>query len=200
VSLVEYDGHAYVRLDGGGYEELSRSLPTSPAAGPSSAASLVGALNFQDRGPATVDGQAVEEYSAPITQSVLENLATVLGTGSGGSRLSQALSMLAPFVTVSDSAVDVWLSSSAGTLVKASVSASLTLDVGRIASALSGLAPSRPASAAALPTGTLGLTVALTVQVTKYGGTVTVPKPASVGTFSPQPASRSGFPVLPWGG
>jgi hypothetical protein len=89
--------------------------------------------------------------------------------------------MLAPYVTGSGS-VDLWLSTRDGSLVRGTLSGSLSVDVGAAASALAGLvAPS--SGSASLPTGTLGVSLSLGFDVSDYGGSVTVIKPVATSTL-----------------
>jgi hypothetical protein len=182
VSLVEYDGHGYVRQDGGGYAEVSGTLPSVAGITSTDLATAVAALSFQDQGPATVSGVSTERYSASITVPSLEKLAQALGGRTTGStQLAPVLAMLAPYVTGSGS-VDLWLSTGDGSLVRGTLSGSLSVDVGAAASALAGLlAPS--SGSASLPAGTLGVSLSLGLDVSDYGGSVTVTKPVATSTL-----------------
>jgi hypothetical protein len=181
LTLVQYDGHGYVSQDGGAFAELSQALPASPVASPSQLSTAVADLSFQDAGSATVDGVSTERYSAPITASVLEKLAQDLGGSSEGGSLEEVLPLLAPYLTGSGS-VDLWLSTGDGSLVHATLSGSVSVDVGAAASALAGLV-SGGAASGSLPTGTLGITVSLAAGVSDYGGSVTVTKPDATSTL-----------------
>src|ERR1019366_6155661 len=169
MSFVEYDGHGYVSQDGGAYAELSGALPSSTRLSATDLTTAVAALNFQDQGPATVSGVSTERYSASITLSSLEKLAQALGgSATGSTQLGPMLAMLAPYVTGSGS-VDLWLSTRDGSLVRGTLSGSLSVDVGAAASALAGLvAPS--SGSASLPTGTLGVSLSLGFDVSDHGG------------------------------
>ncbi|MGD1052836.1 MAG: hypothetical protein ABR950_03305 [Candidatus Dormibacteria bacterium] len=195
--LVEYDGHAYVSQDGGAYAELSTALPSGAAAASTDLSTAVADLSFQDQGPATVDGVSTEHYSASITVPSLEKLAQDLGgTGSGSAELGPVLTMLAPYVTGSGSA-DVWLSTRDGSLVRGELTGSVSVDVGAAASAVAGLlAPTT--GTASLPTGTLGASLSLQVDVSDYGGSVSVTKPAATSTL-PASGGWSGLLGLPSG-
>ena len=187
MTFVEYDGHGYVSQGGGAYAELSTALPSSAAVSSTDLTTAVAALSFEDEGSATVDGASVEHYAASITVSTLEKLAQDLGGSAAGSAdLGPMLTLLAPYVTGSGSA-DLWLSTRDGSLVRAALSGSLTVDVGAAASALAGLGV-LPAASGPLPTGSLGVTVSLGADVSDYGGPVTVSKPDATSTL---PASGS---------
>ncbi|HYA00490.1 MAG TPA: hypothetical protein VEK76_09090 [Candidatus Binatia bacterium] len=199
LSAVEYDGHAYVSLDGGGYAELSTSLPASPAATGSQLGTLVGDLNLQDQGTITDNGASEEHYHAAITGDLLGKLAQDLAGGSASaSQAGQYLGMLTPFITVKSGSVDIWLSRGDGSLVRASVSASLSVDVGSLASLIGGLA-SPGSGSTALPSGTLGITLSLDARVSNYGGAVTITKPVATGTMPMSPWSEL-FPSGPMHG
>ena len=187
LTLVEYDGHGYVSRDGGSFAELSTALPTSPALSPSRLSALVAALGFQDDGHGTVDGVSAEHYSAPLTVATLENLVQAGGAGGAtvSGRLEQALAMLAAFVSGQGTA-DVWLSLHDGSLVRATLSGTFTLDVGAAASALSGLMPSPPPTGS-LPTGSLGVSVSAQADVSDFGGPVTVTEPQASSTLPAAP-------------
>jgi hypothetical protein len=182
VSLVEYDGHGYVSQDGGGYAEVSGTLPSSAGISSTDLTTAVAALSFQDQGPATVSGVSTERYSASITLPALEKLAQALGgSATGSTQLAPVLAMLAPYVTGSGS-VDLWLSTRDGSLVRGTLSGSLSVDVGAAASALGSLlAPS--SGSASLPTGTLGVSLSLGFDVSDYGAAVTVTKPVATSTL-----------------
>ncbi len=182
LSVVEYDGHGYVSQDGGAYAELSGALPSSAGVSATNLTTAVAALSFQDQGPATVDGVSTERYSASITLSSLEKLAQDLGgSATGSTDLEPMLTMLAPYVTGSGS-VDLWLGTRDGSLVKGTLTGSLSVDVGAAASALAGLLD--PASgSASLPTGTLGVSLSLGFDVSDYGGAVTIAKPVATSTL-----------------
>jgi len=197
LSLVEYDGHGYVSQGGGAYAELASALPAGAAVSSTDIGTVVADLSFQDQGPASVDGVGTEHYSASITISSLEKLAQDLGgTGSGSAELQPVLTLLAPYVTGSGSA-DIWLSTQDGSLVRGELSGSLSIDVGAAASALSGLlAPS--SGSASLPAGTLGVSLSLQVDVSDYGGSVTVTKPVASSTL-PASGGWAGMLGLPSG-
>jgi hypothetical protein len=197
LSVVEYDGHGYVSQDGGAYAELSGALPSSAGVSATDLTTAVAALSFQDQGPATVDGVSTERYSASITLSSLEKLAQDLGgSATGSTDLEPMLTMLEPYLTGSGSA-DLWLSTRDGSLVKGTLTGSLSVDVGAAASALAGLlAPS--SGSASLPTGTLGVSLSLGFDVSDYGGAVTVTKPVATSTL-PTGGGWSGLLGLPSG-
>jgi len=198
LTLVQYDGHGYVSEDGGAYAELSMSLPSSATVSPSDVSAAVNALGFQDQGGATVDGVGVEHYSAPITLSALEKLAqSVAASPSAGGMgsLGQGLTLLAPYVSGHGTA-DLWLSTKDGSLVRASVSGSVSIDVGAIASALSGLMPAA-GSAGSTPTGSLDMSLSLQADVSDYGGSVTVSKPSATSTL-PAWGGSSSLPSSLW--
>jgi hypothetical protein len=178
LALVEYDGQIYVSQDGGAYAQLPQSAGSSPEAGPSSLATAVAALGFQDQGSATVDGVDAERYTATITVATLEKLAQDLASGGGSGSLGQGLSLLAPYVTGQGS-VDVWLSQRSGGLVRAELSGSLTVNVGAAASALAGLLAPASGSSSSLPAGSLGVSLSLRADVSDYGGSITVTRPAA---------------------
>jgi len=187
--LVEYDGHGYVSVDGGGYAELSESLPTDLVVSQSVLDSAVAGLGFQDQGPTTSGGQPVEHYSAALTLSALETLVENLASSTGeGSEVQMAFALLAPYVTLSDSSVDVYLSTADGSLVRLSLSTSIAVNVGAICSALAGLGAAGGA-AGSLPSGSISVGVSLNAQVSNYGGAVTVTQPTATSTL---PASASG--------
>ena len=197
MSFVEYDGHGYVSQDGGAYAELSGALPSNTRLSATDLTTAVAALNFQDQGPATVSGVSTERYSASITLSSLEKLAQALGgSATGSTQLEPVLTMLAPYVTGSGSA-DLWLSTRDGSLVRGTLSGSLSVDVGAAASALAGLlGPS--SGSASLPTGTLGVSLSLGFDVSDYGGAVTVTKPVATSTL-PTGGGWSGMMGMPSG-
>jgi hypothetical protein len=196
-SFVEYDGHGYVSQDGGAYAEISGALPSGAGVSATDLSTAVAALSFQDQGSAPVSGVSTERYSASITLSSLEKLAQALGGSNAGSaQLGPVLAMLAPYVTGSGSA-DLWLSTRDGSVVKGTLTGSLTVDVGAAASALAGLlAPSSGSSS--LPTGTLGVSLSLGFDVSDYGGPVTVTKPVATSTL-PAGGGWSGMMGLPSG-
>jgi hypothetical protein len=182
LSLVEYDGHGYVSRDGGGYAELSGTLPTGDAISSTELTTAVAALSFQDQGPATIGGVSTERYSASITLPSLEKLAQALGgSATGSTQLAPVLAMLAPYVAGSGS-VDLWLSTGDGSLVRGALSGSLSVDVGAAASALAGLL-SPSSGSASLPAGTLGVSLSLGFDVSDYGRPVTVTKPVATSTL-----------------
>lgn len=182
LALVQYDGRTYVSQDGGGYAQLPQTTGSSPEAGPSEIATAVAALGFQDQGPATVDGVGTERYSATITVATLEKLAQDLTTGSAGGSMEQGLTLLAPYATGQGS-VEVWLSQRSGSLVRAELSGSLTVNVGAAASALSGLLAPASGSSGSLPGGSLGVSLSLRADVSDYGGTITVTRPEATSTL-----------------
>jgi hypothetical protein len=195
LTFVEYDGHGYVSQGGGSFAELSTTLPTAAAVGSSDLSTAVSDLSFADEGPATVDGVAAEHYSASITVSTLEKLVQDLGGSSGESAdLGPALALLAPYVSGSGTA-DLWLSAANGSLVRAALSGSLTVAVGSAASALAGLGM-LPASAGSLPTGSLGLSLSLTADVSDFGGSVSVTEPDATSTL-PAPTGWAGWLMSP---
>ena len=182
LSLVEYDGHGYVSQDGGGYAEVSGTLPSSVGISSTDLTTAVAALSFQDQGPATVSGVSTERYSASITLPALEKLAQALGgSATGSTQLAPVLAMLAPYVTGSGS-VDLWLSTGDGSLVRGTLSGSLSVNVGAAASALAGLL-SPSSGSAPLPAGTLGVSLSLGFDVSDYGRSVTVTKPVATSTL-----------------
>ncbi len=182
LSLVEYDGHGYVSRDGGGYAELSGTLPTGDGISSTELTTAVAALSFQDQGPATIGGVSTERYSASITLPSLEKLAQALGgSATGSTQLAPVLAMLAPYVAGSGS-VDLWLSTGDGSLVRGALSGSLSVDVGAAASALAGLL-SPSSGSASLPAGTLGVSLSLGFDVSDYGRPVTVTKPVATSTL-----------------
>jgi hypothetical protein len=89
--------------------------------------------------------------------------------------------MLAPYVTGSGS-VDLWLSTGDGSLVRGTLSGSLSVNVGAAASALAGLL-SPSSGSAPLPAGTLGVSLSLGFDVSDYGRSVTVTKPVATSTL-----------------
>ncbi|MGD0447246.1 MAG: hypothetical protein ABSB36_01335 [Candidatus Dormibacteria bacterium] len=182
VRLVEYDGHGYVSQDGGGYAEVSGTLPASASITSTELTTAVAALSFQDQGPATVSGVSTERYTASITVPSLEKVAQALGgSATGSTQLAPMLAMLARYVTGSGS-VDLWVSIRDGSLVRGTLSGSLSVDVGAAASALAGLlAPS--SGSASLPAGTLGVSLSLGFDVSDYGSSVTVTKPVATSTL-----------------
>jgi hypothetical protein len=192
LTLVEFDGHAYLSQGGGAYAELSTALPTPATISAADLTTAVAALNFQDQGSASVDGVSAERYSASITLSTLEKLAQELGGSAGeSSDLGPMLTLLAPYVTGNGS-VDLWLSARDGRLVRASLSGSLSVNVGAAASAIAGLGL-LPSGSEALPTGNLGVTFSLGADVSDYGGAVTVAKPDATSTL-PAGGGWSGWP------
>jgi len=197
LSLVEYDGHGYVSQGGGSYAELSGTVPSSAGLSATDLTTAVAALSFQDQGPATVSGVSTERYSASITLSSLEKLAQALGgSATGSTQLQPVLTLLAPYVTGSGSA-DLWLSTQGGGLVRGELTGALSVDVGAAASALSGLLA--PASgSASLPAGTLGMSLSLQVDISDYGGSVTVTKPVATSTL-PTGGGWSGMMGMPSG-
>ncbi len=182
LALVEYDGHLYVSQDGGAYAELPQTPQSSPEASPPALATAVAALGFQDQGSATVDGVSAEHYTATITVATLEKLAQDLTSGGGSGSLEQGLTLLAPYATGQGS-VDVWLSERSGSLVRAELSGSLTVNVGAAVSALSGLLAPASGSSGALPGGSLGVSLSLRADVSDYGGAITVTKPDATSTL-----------------
>jgi hypothetical protein len=185
VSLVQYDGRGYARLGTGPWYETPASR--SAAAGVSAAAirTAVDDLGFRDAGPATVDGHGVEHYHAALTAATLEKLVGDLAGSMGGassSELRQALSRYGSLLTVSEGAADVYLDAGDGSLVRASVSGTVSLDVGGIASAFAG---SSGAAAGAMPDGSLGMSMSLAVTVTGYGSPVTVTEPQGAVSLPP---------------
>jgi hypothetical protein len=183
LTLVEYDGHGYVSQDGGAYAEVPAAAPSSPAAGSSQLGTAVADLSFQDQGPATVGQVSAERYSATITVSTLERLAQDLGGGGGSSaQLAPMLDMLAPYVSGSGT-VDLWLSTADGGLVRAALTGSLTVNVGAAATALSSLIAPAGGSSGSLPTGSLGVSIGLNLDVSDYGGSVSVTKPDATSTL-----------------
>ena len=182
LALVEYDGHIYVSQDGGAYAQLPRSAEASPVANPSMLTILVAALDFQDQGPATLDGVSTEHYTATVTVATLEKLAEDLPSGGGSGSLAQGLTLLAPYATGQGS-VDIWLSERSGSLVRAGLSGSLTVDVGAAASALSGLLAPASGSSGSLPGGSLAVSLSLRADVSDYGGAITVTQPHATSTL-----------------
>jgi hypothetical protein len=184
LSFVEYDGHAYVQSDGGGYAELPASSRATPVVSASDISTAVGDLGFSDAGAATKDGQSVEDYHADLTSAVLGKLVQDLAgsaSGSSGSGLQQEMSLLAGLATTSGS-VDLWVSTANGGLVAASLTGKISVDFGAIASAFAGLA-SGAGGAASLPTGSASVSLSLNAQVSDYDGAVKVTQPVATTTL-----------------
>lgn len=193
--LVQYDGHAYVRTQGGAWAEASSTFPANLALSSSEISTAVADLGFSDQGAASVGGVATEHYHAAVTSASLTRLVEDLGASAAasagsGSSLMTELTLLAPYVTLSHGAVDVWVSAHDGSLVKASVGGSISVDLGAISSALAGLGASQGSLPANL-SGTLGASLSLTLQVSDYGGSVTVTRPVAATTLPATPASSS---------
>ena len=182
LALVQYDGQVYISQDGGAYARLAETPASSPKAGSGSLATAVAALGFQDQGPTSVDGVGAERYTATITVATLQKLAQDLTSGGGSGSLEQGLALLAPYATGQGS-VDVWLSQRSGSLVRAELSGSLTVNVGAAASALSGLLAPTSGSSGSLPGGSLGVSLSLRADVSDYGGAITVTKPDATSTL-----------------
>ncbi len=183
LSFVEYDSHAYVQSDGGGYAELPSSSPANPVVSASDISTAVGDLTFSDAGPATKGGQSVEDYHADLSSAVLEKLVQDLSGSAGGtaSEFQQAITLLGPLVTATGS-VNLWISTANGSLVAASLSGKISVDVGGIASAFAGLT-SGAGGAASLPTGSASLSLSFDSQVSKYGGAIKVTQPTATTTL-----------------
>ena len=96
--------------------------------------------------------------------------------------MEQGLTLLAPYATGQGS-VEVWLSQRSGSLVRAELSGSLTVNVGAAASALSGLLAPASGSSGSLPGGSLGVSLSLRADVSDYGGTITVTRPEATSTL-----------------
>ena len=191
--LVQYDGHGYVRTDGGAWAELASTLPATPAPSGSQISAAVAALGFSDRGPASVDGVATQRYRATLTTArlttLIEDLGASASAGAGsGSSLMGDLALLSPYVTLSHATADVWVSTRNGSLVRAQVGGSVAVDLGAISAALAGLGTSQGGTPPRL-SGTLGATLSLSVQVSDYGGSVTVTRPHASTTLPAAPAS-----------
>lgn len=191
--LVQYDGHGYVRSDGGAWAELASALPATPTVSGSDISTAVADLGFSDRGPATVDGVATEHYRAAVTSASLTKLLEDLGTSAAasagsGSGLMTELTLLAPYVSLSHATADVWVSTRNGSLVKASLGGTVSVDLGAISAALAGLGTSQGGTPPRL-SGTLGASLSLSVQVSDYGGSVTVTRPHAATTLPAAPPS-----------
>jgi len=199
LTVVQYDGHGYVSEDGGAYAEFSTTLPSSTTVSTADVSAAVNALGFQDQGGTSVDGVSVEHYSAPITLSALQKLAqSVTASPSAGGMmgsLGQGLALVAPYVS-GHGTVDLWLSTKDGSLVRASVSGSMSIDVGAIASALSGLMPMAGASGSTA-SGSLEMGLSAQADVSDYGGSVTVSKPTATSTL-PGWGGSSSLPSSLW--
>jgi hypothetical protein len=202
VNLVAYDGKGFVRVDGGAWMGTSATLPASPRVSASALSTVVADLGFADQGQATDLGQSTEHYHAPLTAAtlakVIDDLAASMSATSS-SQLQNAVTLITPFVTLSGGAADVWVSRSGGGLVEASVSGSFSVDLGAMGAAAAALGGSG-ASGQALPSGTLSGSLHLDLQVSSYGGAVSVTEPSASATL-PTPASggssRTWYGLLP---
>jgi hypothetical protein len=188
-TLVQYDGHGYVRRDGGGFAELAKALPSGSTLSGATLSAAVDALGFQDVTKA--GDQTMEHYQATLTAASLEKLVEALsgsGSNSSSSQLQQVVTMLAPFLTLRGASADVWVSHATGALVRASLGGSFSVDVGKIASAFAGFAPPG-ALGKSLPSGTLSGSLSFGATVSHYGGSLTVTKPVATATLP----AKSGF-------
>ena len=183
-TVVAYDGHLYYSLDGKRFAEVSAkqvSTILQQVAG-YDLTKITGAFGFHDAGSDTQDGVTAEHYSAPVDASALQKLAALLGSNS---QAQQAVELAIPFAVIKSGSLDVWVDGS-GNPVRVSLSADITVDVGKIAAALKSITAA-PLPAGPAPTGTLGLTVSLDIHTSSVGGSVSVARP------SPDPAA----PTLP---
>jgi len=188
--LVQYDGHGYMREDGGDWDEFSSTFSSSQTLNDNQVGIAVWVVGFTDQGPVSIIGQATELYHATLTSTSLTELLEALAVASGSapnssaSRLADRLGLLSSFVTVSNAAADVWINTASGNLVKASLSGSLSVNVSPIASALAGQCEGGSGASPATG-GTVRASLSLTVQISDYGGPVVVTKPVVAATTLP---------------
>lgn len=179
ITVVGYDGKAYISVDGthfyeGDLSSLTGGLAIDPA---QITAFLDGVGSVSDKGATVQDGLQVEHFQATIDQSQLQKLITKqLGTSGDSTGLGQ---LLLQFFTFQGATVDDYVDPATGRIDRLGVRFGITIDFDKLTQAFGALGAGGAGSASSqIPHGQLTVNLDSSVHLYDYGAKISVQKPA----------------------